>query len=52
MEKTDYIPEIHGTIRAKYEYQPEINASRFEVRNARFQLDRKCSPICRLQKQK
>ena len=38
MEKTDYIPEIHGTIRAKYEYQPEINASRFEVRNARFSL--------------
>lgn len=38
MEKTDYIPEIHGTIRAKYEYQPEISAGRFEVRNARFSL--------------
>ena len=38
MEKNDYIPEIHGTIRAKYEYQPEIDASRFEVRNARFSL--------------
>ncbi|WP_455498303.1 porin [Coprobacter sp.] len=38
MEKADYIPEIHGTIRAKYEYQPEINAGRFEVRNARFSV--------------
>ena len=38
MEKTDYLPEIHGTIRAKYEYEPPINAGRFEVRNARFSI--------------
>lgn len=32
------IPEIHGTVRAKYEYQPEIKSNRFQVRNARFSL--------------
>lgn len=36
METKDYMPEIHGTIRAKYEYQTEMGAGRFEVRNARF----------------
>ena len=35
METKDYMPEIHGTIRAKYEYQPEIDAMRWEVRTAR-----------------
>lgn len=35
------IPEIHGTVRAKYEYQPEINSSRFQVRNARFSMEGK-----------
>lgn len=49
MEKQIILPEIHGTIRAKYEYQPEINASRFEVRNARFSLTGNVQPICRLQ---
>lgn len=37
-EKVNYMPEIHGTVRAKYEYQPEISSGRFEVRNARFSL--------------
>lgn len=32
------IPEIHGTVRGKYEYQPEIESGRFQVRNARFSL--------------
>ena len=27
--------EVHGTLRAKYEYEPEINKNRFQVRNAR-----------------
>lgn len=36
--KVNYKPEIHGTVRAKYEYQPEISSGRFEVRNARFSL--------------
>ena len=34
----DYLPEIHGTVRAKYEYQPQIRSGRFQVRNARFSL--------------
>lgn len=31
-------PEIHGTIRGKYEYQTEEGEGRFQVRNARFSL--------------
>ncbi len=34
----NYLPEIHGTIRGKYEYQPQIESGRFQVRNARFSL--------------
>ena len=26
-----YLPQIHGTIRAKYEYEPTIGKSRFEI---------------------
>ena len=44
-EKTDLTPHIHGTVRAKYEYQPEDHAGRFEVRNARFSVDGKVSPV-------
>lgn len=29
-------PQIHGILRGKYEYQPDMRASRFEVRNARL----------------
>ena len=39
-----YLPELHGTIRSKYEYQPDIDAGRFEVRNARFSLSGKVTP--------
>ena len=45
METEDYLPEIHGTIRGKYEYQPEMKASRFQVRNARFSLTGNVHPI-------
>lgn len=38
-EKVNYTPEVHGTIRAKYEYQPDLNASRFQVRNARVSIE-------------
>lgn len=38
METRDYRPEIHGTLRGKFEYQPEMKAGRFQVRNARFSL--------------
>lgn len=42
-EKTDLTPHIHGTIRGKYEYQPDDHAGRFEVRNARFSVEGKVS---------
>ncbi|MDR0939202.1 MAG: OprO/OprP family phosphate-selective porin [Mediterranea sp.] len=45
MEIKDYLPEIHGTIRAKYEYQTQTNENRFEVRNARFSLSGNVHPI-------
>lgn len=35
----DYAPKIHGILRGKYEYQPEMEASRFEVRNARLSAE-------------
>lgn len=41
---SDYLPELHGTIRSKYEYQPDLEAGRFEVRNARFSLSGKVTP--------
>ena len=44
-EKIDYTPKIQGTIRGKFEYQPEIDASRFQVRNARFCITGKVHPI-------
>ena len=38
LEQKDYKPEIHGTIRAKYEYQTSMGAGRFEVRTARVSI--------------
>ncbi len=38
LEAEDYVPEIHGTIRGKFEYNTTTNAYRFEVRNARISL--------------
>ncbi len=40
-----YIPDIEGTVRAKYEYQPTLGASRFQVRNARVGMTGKLLPI-------
>ncbi|MCI7559870.1 MAG: porin [Prevotella sp.] len=34
--KQKYMPQIHGILRGKYEYEPDLDASRFEVRNARL----------------
>lgn len=34
--KQECMPKIHGILRGKYEYQPEMGKSRFEVRNARL----------------
>ena len=41
-QKTDSVsfhPQIEGTIRAKYEYNTSLDASRFQVRNARFSVN-------------
>ncbi len=43
--KSEYAPEIHGTIRAKYEYEPPIEKGRFEIRNARLSVEGKVIPI-------
>ena len=45
MEAIDYLPAIHGTVRAKYEYQTTTNESRFQVRNARFSITGNVLPI-------
>lgn len=45
--KNSYIPEIHGTIRAKYEYESNIGKGRFEIRNARMSVEGKIIPIVR-----
>lgn len=34
----DYKPELHGTLRGKYEYQTDSGEGRFEMRNARVGL--------------
>lgn len=41
------MPEIHGTIRAKYEYEPQIDKGRFEIRNTRLNVEGKIIPIVR-----
>ena len=33
------LPQIHGILRGKYEYEPDLDASRFEVRNARLSAE-------------
>lgn len=45
--KNPYLPEIHGTIRAKYEYEPTVGKGRFEIRNARMSVEGKIIPIVR-----
>ena len=45
LETKDYLPEIHGTIRSKYEYQTTMGAGRFEVRNARVSVTGNVLPI-------
>ncbi|WP_302582366.1 porin, partial [uncultured Bacteroides sp.] len=46
-DKNPFTPEIHGTIRAKYEYEPQIDKGRFEIRNARLSVEGKVIPIVR-----
>ena len=33
-----YKPQLHGILRGKFEYEPALGASRFEVRNARISV--------------
>lgn len=44
-EKASFLPEVHGTVRAKYEYEPEIDAGRFEVRNCRVSIEGNVIPM-------
>ncbi len=38
-DKSQYLPQIHGILRGKFEYEPDLSASRFEVRNARLSAE-------------
>ncbi len=40
-----YIPSVHGTLRAKYELEPEQMENRFQVRNARLSVEGMAAPI-------
>lgn len=44
-EEKSSLPQVHGTLRGKYEYQTEDKKGRFEVRTARVSFDGKLSPI-------
>ncbi len=38
-ESEDYMPKVHGILRGKWEWEPQMSASRFEVRNARLSIE-------------
>lgn len=40
-EKVNYIPQVHGVARARFEYSTEHGESRFQVRNARLNVSGK-----------
>lgn len=44
-ELPDWMPKVSGTIRGKWELQPNEGESRFEVRTARVALDGKVIPL-------
>ena len=43
--KHKYMPKISGILRGKFEYQPDLDKGRFEVRNARLAVSGKFAPI-------
>lgn len=45
METADYMPVIHGTVRAKFEWQTATGENRFQVRNARVGFTGNVLPI-------
>lgn len=38
-QTSEFMPHVGGILRGKYEYEPDLNANRFEVRNARLAVD-------------
>lgn len=44
-ENFSLTPEIHGTLRGRYEFETEQGEGRFQVRNARVSLNGKVAPI-------
>lgn len=42
---TLFVPQIEGTIRAKYEFASEVKEQRFQVRNARFSVNGNLSKL-------
>lgn len=43
-DSVSYRPDIHATIRGKYEYQPQIRKGRFEIRNTRVSIEGQVLP--------
>ena len=43
--KSPLLPEVHGTLRSKYEFQPQAGAGRFQVRTARVSVSGHLLPI-------
>lgn len=43
--RQEYMPQMHGILRGKYEYEPELDKGRFEVRNARLSANGKLARI-------
>lgn len=43
-EKVNYVPQIHGAMRVRYEMDTDNDASRFQVRNVRVTLGGKVAP--------
>lgn len=44
-DNIDYMPEIHGVVRARYEADLNEDLSRFQVRNARVSVGGKIAPV-------
>ncbi|MCI5983320.1 MAG: porin [Bacteroidales bacterium] len=42
---SNFTVNVHGTVRGKFEWQPDADAARFEVRNARFSLSGNITPM-------
>ncbi|MCD8266237.1 MAG: OprO/OprP family phosphate-selective porin [Prevotellaceae bacterium] len=38
-DRSQYMPQLHGILRGKYEYEPPLDESRFEIRNARVSVE-------------